>query len=401
MKLLHTSDWHLGRTLYHKKERYDEHTAFFNWLLETIKENSVELLIVAGDIFDNASPNSTSQKMYYDFLLNVRKSGCQNVVVVGGNHDSPSFLNAPKEVLALLNVFVVGKTSEDIDNEVIVIKDSQKNPIAIVCAVPFLRERDISKFVEGETYKERAKRIADNIKKHYENVAKIADNKRKNINKNIPIIATGHLAVLGGKKTEDDGVKDLYIGNIECSNKDIFPQLFDYVALGHFHIPSVIDKKVCYSGSPIPMGFGEANQTKSVFLVEFEECSPTINKLELPVFQQLFSIQGDKSKIATQVAELKKMNKSVWVEIIYDGNDIFPNFTDWANEITQFSKIEIIKLQNKQYWNELLSKEEYTQSLDQLDKFDVFEKLLEKNRVPDKQKEELNILYREIVNEVN
>ena len=183
MKILHTSDWHLGRTLYSKKERQEEHTAFLEWLLKTIKENSIDLVLIAGDIFDTASPSSTSQKMYYDFLIKVRTAGCENVIVVGGNHDSASFLNAPKDILAALNVSVIGNASENIEDEIVIIKDSKENPLIIVCGVPFLRERDISRFAEGENYSDRSKRINENIKKHYREIAELAENKRKELGK--------------------------------------------------------------------------------------------------------------------------------------------------------------------------------------------------------------------------
>ena len=401
MKLIHTSDWHLGRTLYSKKERQEEHAAFLKWLQTISKENAIDLLIIAGDIFDTASPSGSSQKMYYDFLLKVRHSGCQNVVVVGGNHDSPNFLNAPKDILAAINVCVMGNAGENIEDEIVVIVDKDENPIAIVCAVPFLRERDISRFTEGETYSDRSKRIAESIKKHYEKVAEIADNKRKSINKNIPIIATGHLSVAGGKTTEDDGVRETYIGNVECVGSEIFSSIFDYVALGHYHIPAVIDKNVRYSGSPIPMGFGEAYQQKSLYMVDFEDNTTKITKIEIPVFQQLESIRGDKLFINNRLEELKKLDSSVWVEIIYEGEDVFPDFTAWANEVTTDTKIEIIKLQNRQYLVEVLTQDDSTLSLDELDKFEVFDKLLEKNNISVKQKEELRNLYREIIISVN
>ena len=401
MKLLHTSDWHLGRTLYSKKERQEEQSSFLEWLLATIKEQSVDLLLVAGDVFDTASPSSSAQKMYYDFLLKVRNSGCEHVMIVGGNHDSPSFLNAPKEILAALNVCVLGNASENIEDEIVVIEDKNKNPIAIICAVPFLRERDISRFAEGETYADRSKRIAKSIKKHYETVAELAENKRKELGKNIPVIATGHLPVAGGKTAEDDGVRDSYIGNVECVGSDIFQKTFDYVALGHYHISSVIAENIRYCGSPIPMGFGEAEQQKCVYLVDFGEEKPKIETVEIPVFQKLESIQGDKAFIESRLEELKKLDISVWVEIIYVGKEVFPDFTAWANEKTADSKIEILKLQNKQYLTEVLTLEDETQSLDELNKFDVFDKLLEKNSISDGQKEELKNFYHEIVIELN
>ena len=396
MKLLHTSDWHIGKILYSKKERQSEYELFFAWLLKTINENSIDLLLVAGDIFDTSSPNSASQKMYYDFLLKVVNSGCQNVVIIGGNHDSPSFLNAPKDILAVLNVYVIGNATENIEDEIILIRDNKNKIIAIICAVPFLRERDISRFIEGETYTDRSKRIAENIKKHYEIVTEFAENLQKGIQKKIPVIATGHLSVAGGKKVEDDGVRDIYIGNIECVGREIFSPIFDYVALGHYHIASVIDKHIRYSGSPVPMGFGEANQKKSVTLVDFSEVTPITTTLEVPVFQKMESIRGDKSYISNRIEELKKSGSSIWVEIIYDGDDVFPELTTRVTELTANTKIEIIKLQNKQYQNEVLTQNENKLSLDDLDKFEVFDILLEKNNISTEKKEELKTLYHEI-----
>jgi len=401
MKLLHTSDWHLGRTLYSKKERQDEHAAFLSWLLQTIKKNKIDLLLVAGDIFDNTSPSSTSQKMYYDFLLKVRNTGCKNVIVVGGNHDSPSFLNAPKEILSVLDITVIGNASENIENEIIVIEDDNKEPLAIVCAVPFLRERDMSRFTEGETCSDRSKRIAENIKKHYEQIAEIAKEKQKNTDKKIPVIATGHLSVTGGKTVEDDGVRETYIGNIECVGSDIFPKTFDYVALGHYHIPSVISENIRYCGSPVPMGFGEAKQQKCVYIVDFKEDKSKISTVEIPVFQQLESIRGDKAFISERLTDLKKSDISVWVEIIYEGSDIFPDFAMWVTEQTLNTKIEIIKLQNRQYLTEVLTQDDTTQSLDELAQVEVFDKLLEKNKVSDEQKAAFRDMYKEITVSLN
>jgi exonuclease SbcD len=400
MKILHTSDWHLGRTLYSKKERQEEHTAFLEWLLKTIKENSIDLLLIAGDIFDTASPSSTSQKMYYDFLIKVRTAGCENVIVIGGNHDSPSFLNAPKDILAALNVAVVGNATDNIEDEIIVVKDNKGNPSIIVCCVPFLRERDISRFAEGENYSDRSKRINENIKKHYEEIAELAENKRKELGKQIPIIATGHLSVAGGQRNEDDGVRETYIGNIEAVGGDIFPDTFEYVALGHYHIPSKIKEHIRYCGSPIPMGFGEAKQTKYVYVIDYVK-GQNIETIEIPVFQKLESIVGDKKIIENCLTELKKSESSIWVEVIYDGDVIFPDFSTWTNELVTNSKIEVLKLQNRQHLNEVLTTNDTTDSLDKLNAFDVFDKLLEKSSISDEQKEELKESYKEIVEGLN
>ncbi len=396
MRILHTSDWHLGRTLYAKKERTEEHKAFLSWLITTIQAQKIDLLLVAGDIFDTASPSSTSQKMYYDFLINIKHTDCKNVVVVGGNHDSPSFLNAPKAILAALNVSVIGNATENIEDEILVIKDQLENPIAIVCGVPFLRERDISRFAEGESYSDRSKRINENIKKHYEAIAALAFQKRIEIGSNLPIIATGHLSVAGGKRNEDDGVRETYIGNIEAVGSDIFPDTFDYVALGHYHVPSAIKEHIRYCGSPIPMGFGEAKQSKCVYIIDFNN-GRTIETIEIPVFQKLASISGNKANILESLQKLKQEKSNVWVEIIYKGDELFPDFHTWVNEQKKDSNIEVLKLQNRQFLNEELSLEDATLSLEELNTTEVFNKLLEKSNINEEQKTTLIESYREIV----
>jgi exonuclease SbcD len=401
MKLLHTSDWHLGRTLYAKKERVEEHIRFLQWLLDLIRDHAVDILLIAGDIFDSTTPGNISLKMYYDFLLKVRNCGCNHVVVIGGNHDSPGLLDAPKDILSALNVKVVGKACENPEDEVFVLTGENKQPLAIICAVPFLRERDISKYTEGETYSDRSQRIAGCIRKHYEAVAEIARNKQNEWGGNIPVIATGHLSVAGGKTIADDGVRDTYIGSIECVGSDIFSQDFDYVALGHYHIPSAISDSVRYCGSPVPMGFGEANQQKKVIIVDFENSNKTITEIPIPVFQQLASIAGDKECICDKLKQLKETGESVWAEIVYEGNEMFADFAAWTAEQTADTKIEIVISRNKQYLDRVLTREDAAKSLEELNEYDVFDKLLDGKDFPEAQKSELKTLYKDIINEMN
>jgi len=396
MNILHTSDWHLGRTLYSKKERSDEHAAFLDWLIQIITNKAVDLLLIAGDVFDTASPNSTSQKMYYDFLIKVKNTGCKHVVIVGGNHDSPSFLNAPKDILAALHISVVGNATENIEDEMIVIKDNNEQAQVIICGVPFLRERDISRFAEGESYTDRSKRINENIKKHYAEIAERAEQIRKEVGRNIPIVATGHLSVAGGKRNEDDGVRETYIGSIEAVGSDVFPDTFDYVALGHYHIPSKIKEHIRYCGSPIPMGFGEAGQKKCVYLIHFDT-ERTIETIEIPVFQYIESVVGDKKFIAQRLKALQEADSSVWVEVIYKGDELFPDLTAWVHEQTTGTNIEVLKLQNRQHLTEVLTISDTDDALDDLNAFDVFDKLLNKAAISDEQKDELKISYKEIV----
>ena len=398
MRILHTSDWHLGRMLYSKKDRQEEHTSFLNWLLDTIQENKIELLIIAGDIFDTASPSITSQKIYYDFLIKVKNTGCENVIVVGGNHDSPSFLNASKDVLAAINVSVIGNASENIADEIVVIKNGNNEPAVIVCGVPFLRERDISRFTDGENYTDRSKRINGSIKKHYEEIASLAVGMSDELGYKIPIVATGHLTVAGGKRNDDDGVRETYIGNIEAVGIDIFPETFDYVALGHIHIPTELENHIRYCGSPIPMGFGEAGQTKCVYIIDFYK-EKNIETIEIPVFQKMEKIVGNKETIESRLKELKKSNCSVWLEIEYNDTEIFPLLSSWINDQIRDSKIEVLKLINREQLNGVLTSSDTSLTLDEIEESDVFKKCLEKNKVSEDQKKILTNLYEEIVHD--
>jgi hypothetical protein len=144
------------------------------------------------------------------------------------------------------------------------------------------------------------------------------------------------------------------------------------------------------------MGFGEAKQKKSVYILDIQD-SINIETKEIPIFQKLESIIGDKELITKRLDELIALDQSVWVEMIYKGGDVFPDFTAWAYEQTADSNIEILKIQNRQYLNEGLTMEDTAVSLDELDVFKVFDTLLEKNGISEASQEELKASYQEII----
>ena len=274
LTILHTSDWHLGRRLYGRL-RYEEFELFLHWLQDTISAQQVDILIVAGDIFDTMTPSNKAQALYYEFLGKVSRSCCQHVVIVAGNHDSPTFLDAPSNVLKFLNVHVIGTACDDLEDEVLVLGDDDNNPHCIIAAVPYLRDRDVRSSSAGESADSKDANVIAGICEHYDNVADIAKSKQADLIKThqryIPIVATGHLFASGGKTTEDDGVRELYVGSLGKISADMFNDGFDYVALGHLHVPQRVGgrESIRYSGSPIAMGFGEAKQQKQVLLVQF------------------------------------------------------------------------------------------------------------------------------------
>ena len=274
LTILHTSDWHLGRRLYGRL-RYEEFELFLHWLQDTISAQQVDILIVAGDIFDTMTPSNKAQALYYEFLGKVSRSCCQHVVIVAGNHDSPTFLDAPSNVLKFLNVHVIGTACDNLNDEVLVLGDDDNNPHCIIAAVPYLRDRDVRSSSAGESADSKDANVIAGICEHYDNIADIAKSKQADLIKMhqryIPIIATGHLFASGGRTTEDDGVRELYVGSLGKISADMFNDGFDYVALGHLHVPQRVGgrESIRYSGSPIAMGFGEAKQQKQVLLVQF------------------------------------------------------------------------------------------------------------------------------------
>ena len=292
-RMLHTSDWHIGRTLYGRK-RYEEFEAFLTWLAETIQQNQINALLVAGDVFDTSAPSNRAQELYYRFLCQVVASSCRHIVVVAGNHDSPSFLNAPKELLKALDVHVVGSSTASPEDEVLVLRNEQDSPELIVCAVPYLRDRDIRVAEAGESVEDKERKLIDGIRTHYVAVAALAEQKRQELGADIPIVGTGHLFTAGGQTVDGDGVRELYVGSLAHVTAGIFPACFNYLALGHLHVPQKVNgsETIRYSGSPLPMGFGEAKQQKSVCKVEFHSTAASVQLIDVPVFQKARARQG-------------------------------------------------------------------------------------------------------------
>jgi len=405
MKFLHTSDWHLGRSLYGRK-RYEEFEAFFSWLTETIKNNSVDALLVAGDIFDTSNPGNWAQELYYSFLCEISTTCCRHVVVIAGNHDSPSFLNAPKELLKVLNVHVIGAKTDVVEDEVIVLFHDDQ-PEAIICAVPYLRDRDIRTATAGETIDDKNAKLVEGLKNHYADVCEVAENKQKQFKESghssIPIIAMGHLFTAGGKTTADDGVRELYVGSLAHIGEDVFPNNIDYLALGHLHVPQKVGGKnhFRYCGSPIPMGFGEANQKKKVFLVEWSGHQPAVQEVEVPRFQQLERIVGSMEQIRTRLEKLSDEDSNAWLEIEYTGSGIISDLRGMIDEVLDGTAMEIRRVKNRRVIDRVINAVSENETLDDLKPEDVFARCLDAFEVPDEQRDELRNSYNEIISSLH
>jgi len=401
MKILHTSDWHIGRALYGRK-RYEEQEAFLDWLAGTIEKEQVDILLVAGDIFDNSVPSNRAQEMYYRFLCRVSNSQCRHVAVIAGNHDSPSFLDAPRELLRFLDVHVVGGVSENLEDEVLALKDGDGKVELILCAVPYLRDRDVRSSEALESVEEKEQKLVEGITAHYKTVLKTAEKQRDELEQPVPIVAMGHLFAAGGETVEGDGVRNLYVGSLARVGKDAFPDIIDYLALGHLHAPQKVagTDNMRYCGSPIALGFAEAQKEKVVCLVEFQDGKARVSEIPVPRFRELQVIEGDLVAVSKELEKLKKTGTEAWLEIDYKGDEIPGNLRKNLDQVVDGTGIEILRVKNDRVLQRTMGSGEEIELLENLDLDNVFERCLEAHGVPGEQREDLTAAYREIITEI-
>jgi exonuclease SbcD len=342
MKILHTSDWHLGQSFF-TKSRKNEHAAFLKWLLQQVEAHQIDAVIVAGDVFDTGTPPSYARELYHAFIGELQGMQC-TLVVLGGNHDSVSVLNESKALLKYLNSHVIASTYGDLSEQVITLNDRNGQPSAVLCAVPFIRPRDVLVSEAGQSATDKRQALGDAIKQHYGALynealslrASIEEKQAEQGSKNsaaIPIIATGHLTALGVSQSES--VRDIYIGTLEGFDAKGFPPA-DYIALGHIHRPQKVAKTehIRYSGSPIPLSFDELNTQKQVVLVTFESESttPTISTLPVPRFQAMEVIKGDLKAIEAAI------NKSDAITLASQTDDAVSELDEVDKALSEFNK---------------------------------------------------------------
>ncbi len=402
MKILHTSDWHLGRALYGRR-RYDEFSSFLDWLEKTLETEKIDALLVAGDIFDTGTPGNRAQELYYRFLCRVSSSStCRHIVISSGNHDSPSFLDAPAALLKALNVHVIGTAAENPSDEIRVLKDGDGVPELIVCAVPYLRDRDIRSMSPGESVDERNTRMVEGLKKHYKEVCDEAGSLQSVLSgtgKKIPIAATGHLFTAGGQTVDGDGVRELYVGSLAHVEKDVFPPNIDYLALGHLHVPQRVGgcDHIRYSGSPLPMGFGEASQKKRVITVDFDDMFPRIEEVFIPCFQELKRLTGSLEEIEEEIRGLAMAESRAWLEIEYTGIAVAGDLRETLEKLCEGTELEILRIRNRRVMERVLHQGAEEETLDELTEADVFQRCLDAHEVAGEEREELTASYSEIL----
>lgn len=344
MKLLHTSDWHLGQSFF-TKTRKDEHQAFIAWLLQQVSTEQVDAVIIAGDIFDTGTPPSYARELYNQFVVELQKLNC-SLLVLGGNHDAVAVLNESRQLLACLNTYVVASTDLPLSEQVLQLHDKSGAIGALVCAVPFIRAKDVLQSTAGASGLEKRQALGEAITAHYQQLFQLAVDKRQQQQLEVPIIATGHLTALGVSQSES--VRDIYIGTLDGFAAEGFPPA-DYIALGHIHRPQKVAKTehIRYSGSPIPLSFDELNTEKQVVLVEFtgRECQQ-IRPIAVPQFQPMQVLRGDLATLATAIPQVAAAHPehSVWLCLEVATEDYLPDLQQRVQNLVADLNVDVLQL---------------------------------------------------------
>ncbi|WP_278598977.1 exonuclease SbcCD subunit D [Bacteroides nordii] len=302
IRILHTADWHLGQTFF-GYDRVEEHVHFLQWLARELKENKIDVLLVAGDVFDVSNPSAASQRMFYHFIRQVTEENPKlQLVVVAGNHDSAARLEAPVPLLQEMRTEIRGIVRKhegeiDYDHLIVELKNSEGEVEALCLAVPFLRQGDYPVVAtDGNPY-------AEGVKELYVRLQERALQRRKD---GQALVAVGHLQATGSEIAERDFSERTIIGGLECVSPDTFTEQIAYTALGHIHKSQRVSgrENVRYAGSPLPMSFAEREYHHGVVIVTLAEgWAVEIEKREYVPLVGLLSVPRGKAATPEEVLE--------------------------------------------------------------------------------------------------
>lgn len=319
LRVIHTADWHLGHNL-HGISRDFEHQQFLDWLLLQLAEQQAQALIIAGDIFDTANPSATALHRLYTFLVTARQQNpALAIIVVGGNHDSPSRLEAPNPVLAALGIHLIAQIHSDdervlqAERLLVPLKGDSGEVEAWCGAMPFLRPFDLP---PANTDSDDP--LIDGVQHRYR---ELCDALQARCDAGQAQLLTGHLYMVASQISELSERKILG-GNQHALPLSIFPESIDYVALGHLHLAQKVgdSERVRYSGSPIPLSLAEANYPHQVRLLTFEQGAlQQSQRLVVPRSVDMWRVPkkgaANLQDILTQLTELpfdESLEKACW-----------------------------------------------------------------------------------------
>lgn len=294
MRILHTGDWHLGKNL-EGASRMDEQELFLNDFVDIVEKNKVDLVIIAGDVYDNSNPPARAEKMFYDTLKKLSKNGERLILVIAGNHDNPERLVAAGP-LAMEHGIIMSGTPKTViqcgeygQHKVInsgegFIEVEINNEKAVILTVSYPSEKRLNEVLYGEMDSDE-----DRVKTYGERIKSLFDSLEKNYRSDTINLVVSHLFAMGSE--EGGSERSIQLGGSYIVNGSCFPKEAQYIALGHVHKPQIVpgtNKKARYSGSPLHYNKKEINITKKCFIIDVkanEEC--VVNEIELKVYKPI------------------------------------------------------------------------------------------------------------------
>ncbi|MGG5873277.1 exonuclease subunit SbcD [Pseudomonas peli] len=401
MRILHTSDWHLGQH-FMGKTRQAEHQAFCAWLIEQVREQAVDVVLIAGDIFDTGAPPSYAREQYNRFIVELRATGCE-LVVLGGNHDSVAMLGESKTLLAQLGTRVIPGVSENLEEQLLVLHRRDGSPGAILCGIPFIRPRDVLQSQAGQSAQDKQQSLQQAIQQHYQSLYALAEAKCAELGGELPIIATGHLTTVGASTS--DSVREIYVGSLEAFPTSAFPPAA-YIALGHIHRPQKVGglEHIRYCGSPIALSFDEARQQKEVLLVELNGSGlRSIQPLPVPRFQPLLSLRGSLKELEVAIQEAAKQGSAeqpVWLEVLVGTDDYLSDLQLRIAELCEGRPVEVLRIRRERGNASASLQGQAKETLDELSVEDVFAQRLSSESLDETEQARLLGLYQQVVSEL-
>ncbi|MGE8362667.1 exonuclease subunit SbcD [Pseudomonas sp.] len=398
MRILHTSDWHLGQH-FMGKTRQAEHQAFCAWLIEQVREHQVDAVLIAGDIFDTGAPPSYAREQYNRFIVELRDTGCE-LVVLGGNHDSVAMLGESKTLLAQLGTRVIPGVCETLGEQLLVLKGRDGQPAALLCGIPFIRPRDVLQSQAGQSAEDKQKSLQQAIQQHYQALYALAEAKRAELGNALPIVATGHLTTVGASASES--VREIYVGSLEAFPTSAFPPAA-YVALGHIHRPQKVGglEHIRYCGSPIALSFDEARQQKEVLLVELDASGLRgVTPLPVPCFQPMQSLRGSLKElpgVIQEVAAQGSAERPVWLEVLVLSDDYLSDLQSRIATLCDGLPVEVLRIRRERGTAVASLTSTTRETLDELSADDVFARRLQQEQLDEADVTRLQGLYRGVL----
>ena len=395
MRLLHTSDWHLGQHFL-GKSRQAEHQALIDWLVAQTEAQGIDAVLIAGDIFDTGTPPSYASELYNQLVERLHDAKV-TLLLLGGNHDSVAVLGESRSLLARLGTIVV-PCAESPATQVHCLKRRDGHPGVLVCAVPFIRPRDVLVSQAGQSADEKQGALLEAIRQHYAAAYAAALAQRDTLNKPLPIVLTGHLTTVGA--TASESVREIYVGALEAFPSNAFPPA-DYIALGHIHRPQQVGGQahIRYSGSPLALSFDECGQQKEMLLVEFDaQGQASATPLPVPDFQPMATVTCTLAQAPAALAAAAARGtdeRPVWLEVTIREDDYLSDLPARVQALCDGLPVEALRIRRARDKRESALVAAPLETLDELGPAAVFARRLALEEIDEARQQALQERFRQ------